>query len=314
MNAPPVPDALLAEAAGWMARLQDAPDDPASLQALSSWIARSPAHAQAWARAERVLGAFGQVPQPMRAHALKGLAKPDRRRLAARLLGITVAGPFAYLAWRATQADLESATGQIRQATLADGTRMTLDTGTQVDVRYSASQRLLSLRAGRIFVATAADSHLPARPFLVQTPMGSVQAIGTQFTVSLEQDDALVAVYEGAVDVRPNDGGGQIVRAGRQAKFNAAMTQPDTALPETSPAWTSGILTADNMRLADWTRAMARYRPGFLHCASEVANLRVYGSFSLRDTDASLALLARTLPVRVATRTRYWVQIQARGA
>ncbi|MNL56827.1 fec operon regulator FecR [compost metagenome] len=116
------------------------------------------------------------------------------------------------------------------------------------------------------------------------------------------------------MDVRPNDGGGQIVRAGRQARFNAAMTHSDTALLETSPAWTSGILTADNMRLADWTRAMARYRPGFLHCASEVANLRVYGSFSLRDTDASLALLARTLPVRVAMRTRYWVQIQARGA
>ncbi|MNQ01375.1 fec operon regulator FecR [compost metagenome] len=314
MNAPHVPDALLAEAAGWMARLHDAPDDPASLQALSCWISRSPAHAQAWARAERVLGAFGQVPQPMRAQALKGLAKPDRRRLAARLLGLAAAGPVAYLAWRATQADLESATGQIRQATLADGTRMTLDTGTQVDVRYSASQRLLSLRAGRIFVATAADTHLPARPLLVQTPMGSVQAIGTQFTVSLEQGDALVAVYEGAVNVRPKDGGGQIVRAGRQARFNTAMTQPDTALPEISPAWTNGILTADNMRLADWTRALARYRPGFLHCASEVANLRVYGSFSLRDTDASLALLARTLPVRVATRTRYWVQIQASGA
>ncbi|WP_434643988.1 FecR domain-containing protein [Achromobacter piechaudii] len=321
MTASPVPDALLAEAAGWMARLHEAPEDPDSLQALSRWIARSPAHAQAWARAERVLGAFGQVPPPMRAQALRGLAKPDRRRLAARLLGLGVAAPVVYVGWRAMQADLQSGTGQIRQATLDDGTRMTLDTGTQVDIRYSAAQRVLSLRAGRIFVVTAPDSALPARPFLISTPVGTVQAIGTQFTVSLEDDGARVDVYEGAVLLRPAgknagrpDGDGHLVRAGRQARFDAATAYADTDLAEPAPAWTRGVLTADNMRLADWTRALARYRPGILHCDSAVADLRVYGSFSLRDTDASLALLARTLPVSVATRTRYWVRIQPRGA
>lgn len=315
MNAAPAPDKLLAEAAGWMARLHDAPQDEASLQALSSWIACSPAHAQAWARAERVLGAFGQVPEPMRVQALQGLAKPDRRRLAARLLCLTAAAPVIYLAWRANQADVESGVGQTRQTTLADGSALTLDTGTRVDIRYTDTQRLLLLRAGRIFVATAADSSIPGRPFLVQTPVGTVQAIGTQFTVSLEEGAAQVNVYEGAVAVRPKDGSSsQIIRTGRQARFDAATVSPDTALHELAPAWKAGVLTADNMRLSEWTRALARYRPGIMRCASDVADLRVYGSFSLRDTDASLALLARTLPVRVALRTRYWVEIQGRDA
>lgn len=316
MKPVPVSETLLAEAAGWMARLHDAPHDEASLQDLSRWIACSPAHAQAWMRAERVLGAFGQVPESIRAQALQGLTRPDRRRLAARLLCLSAAVPVVYLAWRANQADLVSGTGQIRQSTLADGTVLTLDTATRVDIRYSVTQRLLSLRAGRIFVATAPDADVSARPFLIRTPVGMVQAMGTQFSVGLQEGPgAQVNVYEGAVVVRPRDGiDGQIVRAGRQTRFDAATVASDTALRELAPAWKSGILTADNMRLSDWTRVVARYRPGIMRCASDVADLRVYGSFSLRDTDASLALLVRTLPVRAVWRTRYWVEIQGRDA
>lgn len=115
--------------------------------------------------------------------------------------------------------------------------------------------------------------------------------------------------------VRPRDGAGsQVVRAGRQVRFDAATVAPDAALPEAEPAWKRGVLTADDLRLADWTQAMARYRPGIMRCASDIADLRVVGSFSLQDTDASLALLARTLPVRIAFRTRYWVEIQGRNA
>lgn len=33
------------------------------------------------------------------------------------------------------------------------------------------------------------------------------------------------------------------------------------------------------------------------------------GSFQLDDTDAALALVANTLPVRIERRTRYWVTV-----
>ncbi|MEN5064954.1 FecR domain-containing protein [Achromobacter aegrifaciens] len=315
MNPADMPDALLAEAAGWMARLRGAPRDEASLQELSRWIARSPAHAQAWARAERVLSAFGEVPEPMRAQALQRLANAGRRRLAARLLGLTAAAPVFYLAWRAAQADLQSGASPMNQTALADGTGLTLDAATKVDVRYSSELRALALRAGRIYIETAPDPATPARPFVVQTPMGTVQAIGTQFSVGLDDGGAEVRVYAGAVVLRPKDGGAsRVLQAGRQARFDAAAVAADTALREPAPEWKMGILTADNMRLADWADTMARYRPGVLRCASDVADLRIYGSFSLRDTDASLALLTRTLPVRVESYTRYWVEIRGRGA
>jgi transmembrane sensor len=40
-----------------------------------------------------------------------------------------------------------------------------------------------------------------------------------------------------------------------------------------------------------------------------VANLKVSGTYQLADTEHILKLLARSLPVRIDYRTRYWVVI-----
>ncbi|MET0609860.1 MAG: iron dicitrate transport regulator FecR, partial [Pseudomonas caspiana] len=58
---------------------------------------------------------------------------------------------------------------------------------------------------------------------------------------------------------------------------------------------------------------LGRYRPGMLRCHSAVAELKVSGAFSLRDTDASLRLLNDTLPISVSNMTRYWVTVEPRA-
>lgn len=59
------------------------------------------------------------------------------------------------------------------------------------------------------------------------------------------------------------------------------------------------MLLAKNMPLADVVAEIARYRTGRLHCDPAVAQLRLSGTLSLKDTDASLALLAQSLPVQI---------------
>lgn len=59
------------------------------------------------------------------------------------------------------------------------------------------------------------------------------------------------------------------------------------------------MLLAKNMPLADVVAEIGRYRTGRLHCDPAVAQLRLSGALSLKDTDASLALLAQSLPVRI---------------
>ena len=73
----------------------------------------------------------------------------------------------------------------------------------------------------------------------------------------------------------------------------------------------SGVLSVQQMPLAEFVSELGRYRPGLLRCAPEVAGLKVSGTYQLADTGQILQLLTRSLPVRVEYRTRYWVSIGA---
>jgi len=123
-----------------------------------------------------------------------------------------------------------------------------------------------------------------------------------------------VAVFEGAVAVRPARAPEAMVRvgAGQGTVFFADRAQAPDAVADSAAAWTRGVLVAEDMRVADFVAELARYRPGVLRCDPEVAELRVTGVFSLRDTDRSLENLALALPVSAAYRTRYWVTVRAR--
>ena len=46
-------DQILEQAADWLFRLHDAPNDPGLRRALDAWIAADPRHAEAWRAAER---------------------------------------------------------------------------------------------------------------------------------------------------------------------------------------------------------------------------------------------------------------------
>jgi transmembrane sensor len=53
------------------------------------------------------------------------------------------------------------------------------------------------------------------------------------------------------------------------------------------------------------------YRPGVLRVEPRAAQIRISGVFSLDDTERTLRVLAETQPVRVNTRTPYWVTIES---
>ncbi|BCQ62728.1 hypothetical protein PBOI14_44780 [Pseudomonas sp. Boi14] len=72
-----------------------------------------------------------------------------------------------------------------------------------------------------------------------------------------------------------------------------------------------GLLIAERRPLGEVIAELDRYRPGLLRCSAEIAGLRVSGSFSLDQPDASLDLLARTLPIRIRRVMGYWASVDA---
>jgi len=311
-------DLLLEEAADWVIRLRYETADADTRRAFERWLAQGEAHTQAWARAEQVLGAFEGLPAPIGHRVLGATRKRQGRRALLRAaLGLGVLAPAGWMAWReapAWRADLRTAAGEQLTRQLDDGTRLVLNSGSAVDLRYGSSERRLVLVAGEVLVTTGQEPLPTYRPFVVQTPQGEVQALGTRFSVRVVEDHTEVMVFEHAVLARPIHGTPLRIDAGQRGSFTLAQTGALAPVDDGAALWEQGMLVVRDQRLADVVAELARHRPGFLRCAPEVADLRVSGALSLRDTDAALQALAERLPIAVQRVTRYWVSVGPAGA
>ncbi|NHZ89865.1 DUF4880 domain-containing protein [Massilia sp. CCM 8733] len=319
----PVPAAVARQAVEWLVELQSDEASEATRAALQHWRAAHPEHERAWQHIAAVNARWrgAALPSPLAHAALldtrAACARPLPRRAAAKALAaLLCAGGGAWLAhqqapWREWRADARTGTGQRRSIVLADGGTVWLNSGSAVDVRFSATQRRVRLVGGEILVSTGKDPG--ARPFIVDTAEGELQALGTRFAVRQHAGSSRVDVFEGALAIRPRDAmlaPPRILRAGQQARFSGAAVAPVRAADDDSVAWADGMLVASGMRLADFLAELGRHRPGRLGCDSAIANLRVSGSYPLADTGRILETLRTTLPVEIDFLTRYWVTLR----
>ncbi|MFL9925420.1 FecR domain-containing protein [Herbaspirillum lusitanum] len=327
----PIDPAIIRRASEWIARIWADDASASDRQACLQWRAAHPDHERAWRFLQAMSGKLDDLPRDVARHALlePEIARAERsvkaasRRRTLRMLGlIAVGGGALYAAhdtetWRMAAADFRSGTGEIRELLLPDGTRVVLNTASAIDLRFTERERLVVLRAGEILVSTARDPAPLHRPFSVQSRQGRVTALGTRFTVRQDGADSQVAVFEGAVEIRPQQADATAVRidAGQGARFSAAeVSAADASEASASKAaWAGGNLIAESMRMDDFLAELSRYRHGLLRCEPAIAGLRVTGVFRLRDTDQALSNLSLALPVEVSYRTRYWVTVRARA-
>jgi len=319
----PLDAAVIREAARWLVRLHSGEAGPDDHAAFERWRRASPERELAWQRAQHLSQQFGAVPPALGVPLLTRQDRANRRAAIRTLAALGVMIPAAWLGYRVAgrpdgAEDYRTAVGENRKLVLADGSQVHLNTDTDVDVQYSEESRLLHLRGGEIYVQTAADRHGRARPFLIETPQGRMRALGTRFVVRQWDDGVAVtslSVLEHRVEVRLQAGGApRIVNAGESVSFTANAFRSSLPAGQNAPAWTRGVIEANNLRLDAFLDELSRYRPGVIRCDPAVAGLRVSGVFRLDDTDAVLAIVAETLGVRVTSRTRYWVTVGARAS
>ena len=306
------------EAVQWLLELRARQDAPELLAEWQLWLAADPAHQQAWLRIDSVNQQLHAASSPFAAAvAQAGLhtASSAGRRRAAKALAVAVFGGGAlwtikcHTPWREMTADLRTGVGQRRSTTLADGSTLVLNTASAVNVRFGATERRLQLVAGEILMTTARDSAAPARPFLVETRHGEAHALGTQFAVRQADSSTRVAVFEGAVQIRPAHASGTplVLHAGQQASFSAAgASAPAPADSHTGTAWTQGTLIALSMRLGDFVQELGRYTDKPLSCDPAVADLRISGSYPTGNVDAAMRSAAQALALRVEAVDRFW--------
>lgn len=309
-----LPPRVLEQAADWMMRLHE--DDSAAQRAQwQRWHDADPAHAHAWQRAERLLALTAQVPTALAQRTLQPPASAGRRAVLRSVAALLVAPLGGWLAWRlwddaAWGASARTAVGERAQQVLVDGSVLHLDTGTAVDIAFDAHARLLRLRHGQMLVETAADPQRPARPFRVTTPYGTLQALGTRFSVRLFGDDALLVVQHGAVRIS-TPGQQRQVDAGQQLRWNLTRLPPPKPAPPGADAWVRGMLVADAMPLQQVLQELGRYQHRWLRVDPHVAGLPVSGAFPLDDLQRSLSMLAATHALRIEQ--GLWIHVSAAG-
>lgn len=315
---------VLQQAAEWFAVLRSPTVGDAEVQRWQAWRDADARHRDAWARVETVSDAFERLPTHDKPGARRTLDTAAERQAARRraIKMLSLLGGTGVLAWGTARlapwpewgAAYRTATGERRQVQLADGGSVWLNTASAMDVDYAPALRRVHLLRGEILVHTAPDDTRPARAFVVDTAHGRLRALGTRFAVRQMDDATTVAVFEGAVEVRPAAPGAAplVLRAGEQTRFTANAVGPVAPADSAGQAWTGGRLLAENLRLADFIAELARYRPGHLGCAPEVADLRLVGAYDTADTDRVLAALEATLPVRVQKILPWWVVVGPR--
>jgi transmembrane sensor len=316
VNGSPVSSRVLDAAIAWKLSLDQGSGTPDERSEFMRWHAASEEHARAW----RQLGCLDQrvnaAAGPARQALLQSRAGLRRRigKVGGGLAGMFLLGSL--LAWVGAPslsahywlADQRTATGELRTLRLEDGTLLSLNTHTAVDIDYAGAQRVIVLHQGEISVETG---HQDPRPLLVRTDDGRLRPLGTRFLVRREANGTRLEVLQASVAAMPlNSGDEQVLREGQQVLMDANGLGQVGTVDVGADAWTRGMLVVDNVRLADLVAALGKYRSGHLGVADEVADLRVTGSFPLTDIDLALASLVPALPVKIERHTPWWVTVQ----
>ena len=306
---------ICGEAADWLVKFQSGETSEEERLDFERWRNRSASHAAAWERAETLLNTFTQIPPGVGRGTLEQLSRPDRRRVLKKLGLLVVAIPSTWLTWNLLPwqewtADFQTSTGEQKTIDLVDGTRLVLNTASAVDVTFDKAERRLTLHAGEILVTTGHDPSYSHLPLIVETTHGMVYALGTQFSARRLEERTRVIVFQDAVEIRPAEGPATTLHAGHQADFGADGTKSFRPADAASALWAQGMLAARNITLCDLLHELERYRRGILHCHPNVANMRVSGVFPVKDIDASLALLEKTMPLRIRRFNQYWILVE----
>lgn len=314
------------EAAEWLTQAMSGEFTEADSQRLQAWIGAHPDHARAWKHIETV-GTSLKLISPENLARQEEVRSPQRRRLLAVLVlcGLGAAAGTRSRFWQGMTADLRTAVGERRQFLLQDGTYLTLNTNSAVNLHIDPTQRIIDLLEGEILVETAhagsATAALPADstpqradfpPLRVRTAEGSIRSLGTRFAVRQQRDLTQVTVFESAVEVSPaaRPALSRRLSAGEKLSFTPLVIGQSMRAVDADLAWTRDTLLADNLRLDEFLAELSRYRHGFLTCSTAAGELRISGSFPLSDTDRILAALPNSLPVAIRFVTRFWASVE----
>lgn len=333
------------QAARWLIRLRETPDDD---QLLSEWLAWCEAAPDNLATFERLRSTWQLMGEASAAageqapvvHDLRGRRRPSldelhaRRRpwpwrvgakpsawrrlaQAAAVAAVLVAGVALVarvLPPLGTQT-LSTPLAVHGSSALPDGSQVEIGALSRISTRYSERERRVRVESGEAYFEVARDRR---RPFVVEVDGLIVTAVGTAFNVRRDEARVVVTVSEGRVRLdAPRDAAPLEAGVGEQLVYSASERRIVRAVevdPEVATAWRQGVLKFVHAPLDQVVADLNRYsrRPIRLGDA-RLAELRYTGTVFSGQLDDWLEAMSDVFPVRVESHGRDGIVLQPRG-
>ncbi len=307
----------------WLVRLRDPACSDRERAEFEHWRAADPRHARAYETAQALwagLAGLAEDPelQAWRRQAQGASQEALRRRrrrgflFAGAATGVAVVVAVLAPLWlhglpawpRAVPTEHHATLrGEQRSLTLADGSRLQLNTDTAVQVRMGRRARELVLERGEAVFDVARDTQ---RPFRVQAGPAAVTALGTRFNLRVDGDHATVTLLQGSVLA---EGGiplqSRRLLPGQRLTMAAAGAawRSETVDPDTAASWTEGRLVFSSAPLGQVVAEMNRYGPGTLVLGDPgLADLSISGVFRTGEPERLVRALESAFAVRAEAR------------
>ena len=322
----PSSDSIHREASHWIMR-RDRGLTPAEQDELSLWLAADARHGRifaehgwGWEELDRLTGlqtSLGAVPDPD-LFAPRGRAEASAWRRFGWWAPLTLAAAAAFVVFIQLRrpgggvpagmdrpASASANLASIERRVLEDGSVVELNVDSEIEVRYTASERQVRLVRGEAKFSVARS---PARPFTVMVGNIKVRAIGTVFVIAMDSMTVEIVVAEGRVAVESAavaDPGTEVLQltAGERAivpRVPATSVQVSTLGPTQLAARMASFdsrLTFQDTPLAEVVAVFNRHNEVKLVIGDPaIASLRISGSFRSTDVDAFIRLLSATFP------------------
>jgi transmembrane sensor len=322
------------EASVWFVEMRAGDVDAAGRQRFDAWVRKSPEHLRAYleiseiwddaplvdeaqtvtadaliakarAGAEVVLFGGRSVNGPAPEVSRPPLLPRARGRwAAAAAVGAIACGLAALLGYQHFRApEYSTGIGEQRVLTLADGTRVELNSRTRLTIRFTDERRDVELNEGQAMFTVAKDAR---RAFVVLSRNLAVRAVGTAFDVNQQGTNTTVTVVDGRVAVGAADIASPapvVVDAGEQV---IAPVQVRKALRASrvnvsaATAWTHGELVFEGARLADVIEEFNRHNERqIVLAAPALQDMQISGVYASTDPELFIRFMRAQPHVRV---------------
>jgi transmembrane sensor len=294
-------EAVDARAADWMLTKQMAEVwSEQDQEALNAWLAESTSHVAAYWRLDDAWG---------RAKRLKALRSPtrDARELsesrvkphvvsliAALVVGVLLAGwVWSGQSWRDDTKTYATPVGGHLTLTLADGSKIDLNTDTTLSLSTSPARRFASLQKGEAFFEIRHDA---AHPFVVSVGSHRITDLGTKFLVRSDPTQVSVALIDGSARFE-SDGRSVPTQSTDLMPGDVAVATIHSMLVSKQSkqelknrlGWRRGLLIFDNTTLAEAANELNRYNNEKIVIPDHsVARMTIGGTFFENDVPALL--------------------------